>query len=640
VEIKGAALTTHVVTIGNRVRALLGGGVADRRLRPVRENVDVDLIASVFNGLVASFALYTGIYNYALLLSWSLAATMLIWVVLSAVAVMIWRRAEIRKIATSLSAMSQRAHDSFILSLTGLASITALISLLVNKFNEDDSFYMSRAVLDWENWRDSIVVDYPFAFTNGAGGVFTSLPSFEHFLAGIAALTGLHPLDIYYFVSPTIFGFLLPFAWFLCLHRIGLGTRGAFFGTAFIVMLMLLDGTTMRGTANFSFFRIWQGKVILTGVLTPLAITASLDAVEWGRPRQWANLLLLGVAGLGLSTTAAFFLPILVGAAGFTWWLTMMRAAPIWRAPLGALIVFAYPALCILPLYLTVAHSEMILASPFAFNLADMVQLVYGAPPSLTLLAALAGAAGLLAARRLRLLLWVAFWTTAIVLPLAWPFTANLIVRYGTSSDALWRLAYASPVILTVGLGLGSCCEIPRLRIASNIALPACIAITGVLGLLHVGFSPFAAKDVIFPSLAYKMPSARLVVVREMANRLPAGTMLAPETLSVILPEVTGKFRLTNFRASDAPLQLVLDGRPADGDALLKAFEYVSGVSSDTDHLDQFKRVIGWGVDYVALGPEMRDRRDATTALVKAGYQELKVGVTPYQIFHHTLSYP
>jgi hypothetical protein len=588
-----------------------------------------------FFSVIVAFGLYTIVYDLALLLSCSLATTMLSWTIFSAFSAIFWRSKLMSGVGSAFLALRHIGRNFTLQCLVAIALITASASLLINKFNEDDSFYMSRAVLDWENWRLPIQIDYPFAFTSGAGGLFTSLPSFEHFISGIAGLTGLHPLDVYYLVAPAIVGFLLPLAWYTSLRRVALGIHGAVIGTAFIVTLMLLDGTTTRGIADFSLFRLWQGKVILICVLTPLAIATAVDAVEQGSFRQWAALVLLGVAGLGLSTTAAFFLPVLVGVTGLSWWLTMRSRAPVWRAPLASLAVFAYPALWILPLYSAVSGAGMIFASQLSFDLIDTLKLVYGSVLSPTVIAAALGASALLVAGRLRLILWIAIWTATIALPMALPPTASLIVHYGTSADAMWRLAYASPVVLIIGLGLGVCSERPRFRPAAMAVLAIFAAAVPILALMQAEVSPFSAKDVIFPTLAYKVPPARLIVAQAIAQDLPPGTILAPEKLSVVLPLVTGKLRLTNFRSFDAPLQLILDGRPADAEALARAFDYVSGFAATPEHFAAFKKVIGWRLNYVVLGPDMSDQCSAATALIDSGYQEWTLGISDYRLFGH-----
>jgi hypothetical protein len=275
----------------------------------------------------------------------------------------------------------------------------------------------------------------------------------------------------------------------------------------------------------------------------------------------------------------------------------------------------------------------MAFASPLAFNLTDTLKLVYGPTMNPTLIAALLGVLGLLATRRFRVLVWLTLWAVMIAFPLAWPPAASLIVRYGTSSDALWRLAYASPVILTVGLGLGACCEARLVRRMSGVLLAGGAACVIAAALLQVDFSPFAAANVVFPTLAYKIPPDRLAVARAMVRDLPAGTMLAPASLSVILPLISSSIRLTNFRDFDAPLQLLVDGHPGQADALEKAFEYVSGLGGASGRADAFRQVAGWGPNYVVLEPGMHDSDDAIALLKELRYREVMIGITVYRVF-------
>jgi hypothetical protein len=300
------------------------------------------------------------------------------------------------------------------------------------------------------------------------------------------------------------------------------------------------------------------------------------------------------------------------------------------------LAAFLYSAICILPLYRTLSGAAMIFALPLAFDLTDTLNLVYGPPINPTLLAALAGMAGLLVTRRFRLILWVLVCCAMIALPLVWPTTANLIAKYGTTPDALWRLAYATPVILTVGLGFGACSDANGFRRFSGPLVLACGVMTAAVAVLKVDFSPFAAPDVTFPTLAYKVLPDRIAAANALLRTLPAGTMLAPESLSVTLPLISSKFKLTNFRDFDAPLELVVEGHSDQGKALEEAYEYVNGVGTTSDLLAGFKRVLGWGLDYVVLDPTMAGNRDAIAALAQAGYREVMEGATVYRVFRKT----
>jgi len=576
------------------------------------------LIAAGLFGLAVLFAGYTVLYDLALVVPLSLRTVSWVWLagVVFVAFFLKWRRV--------------RRPDGVGWLLLALSAAAASVACLSNRPDADDSFYLARAIVDWESWAAPIVPVYAFAFTSGAGGVFTSLPSYEHATASLAALLGVHPLVIYHLAAPALLGALVPPAWYVCLRAVGLGCRGASFGTAALLILMLLDGTTHRGIANVGLVRMFQGKIVLLTTLTPLAIAASVQAIRQGGATRWIRLGVLGVAGIGLSTTAAFFLPILVGVAGATHWLAVAPRAPMWRVVLAPLVVFAYPALCVLPLYRVLAGPDMIFATDIAHDLPGVLGMVYGTAWSPTVMAAVLGVAGLLGARRWRWLLWVLVWTACLALPLAWPPIASLVVRYVTTADALWRLAYASPVILVCGLGIGAVAEVVPFAVP---VLGAVAAGTVGLGLLKWPPSPFADPTLRFPSLAFKLPAEPLAVARLLAARLPPGRMLAPRELSTVLPTVTGKFRLTNFREFDAAPQLVLDGRPDLAAALTRAHDFISGLTVSPQAAQGLGVIAVLPLEYVVLSPVMPDQRAALLFLPAVGYVERNDGVAGYRVF-------
>ena len=201
-------------------------------------------------------------------------------------------------------------------ALVVMAVGAGLVGLLANRPDADDSFYLARAMIAWENPGAPIQALYPFAFVAGAGGVFPSLPSWEHFAAALGVLGVGPPVAVQHGVIAFAAGALVPMAW----HRLLRGLTGAgpaLGGVAVIFGLMVLDGTTHRGIADFGLLRIWQGKVVLVWVLAPLALAVALDVVRGGA--GLVRLGAIGVAGIGLSTTAAFFLPVLVGCGAGAW---------------------------------------------------------------------------------------------------------------------------------------------------------------------------------------------------------------------------------------------------------------------------------------------------------------------------------
>lgn len=604
---------------------MIRSGMVDPRPAPIATTLSLPALIAL-----AAFAVFTILYDLALVVPFSLRAVTVTWIAACTILVACcWSRLK--------SAAKRAAADRYSAALLAMCLITAAVALLTNRPDDDDSFYLSRAVLNWENWGRPIAALYPFAFTSGAGGLFPSLPSWEHLLAGIAALIGMQPIDIYHRVAPAACGFLLPMSWFACLRRFGQNPRSALVGCAAIMVLMLLDGTTHRGIAYFGLLRIWQGKVLLVWVLAPVALVAMRDALELGRSRDWLGLALVGVAGIGLSTSAAFFLPVLVGVAGGTFCLAYRPHVPLWRAPASAVAVFLYSAFCVLPLSWMLVGPAAIFASPIAHDFDETVALVYGVWWSPTVLAALVGIVGLLLARRLRDLAWFGLWAAAISAPLAWKPSAEFIAHYLTSTDALWRLAYAAPAIVIIGMGFAALSDLAcAKRLMPAVIGAGAVAAIG-LAVLRVFPSPFATDDVRFPSLAYRASPEGLANGEALLEALPSGRMLAPRELSVVLPMLSGRLRMTNFREFDAAPQLVLDGLPAVAADLTSAHDFVSGLPGPRGGAEALGRIAGRGLEYVVLSPAMADQASAVKVLNERGFHELAVGVQGYRVFGHDI---
>jgi|GEM_PF-5638924 len=585
----------------------------------------------VFLGL-AAFAVFTFAYDLALVMPLSLRGVSLISALACVLPVLAVARTTwggVKRIGGHLRA---HALDPAAWLLVGLCAVGGAVGMLTDRFDADDSFYLARAVLDGENWTAPIAGTYPFAFTDGAGGRFPSLPAWEHLWTAIAVVTGRPALNVYHTLAPLLGGVLVPFAWYCVLTRVSHARRGALAGVAAIVILMLLDGTTHRGIGNFGLMRIWQGKVVLIAAITPLALAVTLDVIRYGRAADWVRLVVLGVVGIGLSTTAAFFLPALVGLAGATFWLVYLPGTRIWQAPIASLAVFAYPALCVLPFYRALVGPDAIFASVIASDLHDVLVVVYGSPISPLVMAFAFALVGLAAGGRTRLLGWFALWTALIAVPLAWPPSADFIVTRMTSADALWRLAYAGPVILAVGAGIGAMMEVSWLRLIAVAVLLAGGTVSVGLALRKAPPSPFAEAGVRFPAYGPKVPAEALAAARGLVAALPPGTMLAPRELSVVIPLISSKQRLSNFREFDAAPQLVIDGRAAIGEDLTRAHDFVSGLGTTPAHKASFERIAKMGLGAIVLAPTVSAFAGAEGVLAGAGYREV-APVAVYRVF-------
>lgn len=565
--------------------------------------------------LLGGFAVFTLSYDIAVMVPISLRDVCLITAAACLLPLAALAGSTRRFLASFQAHCRLRAVEPGTWFLLACCLAAALVALLANRPDSDDSFYLARAVLDWEHWSEPIAPVYPSAFTGGAGTRFTSLPSWEHFAAAIAGVSFVHPLAIYHRLLPALAGFLVPFAWYCALTRISHTRRAALLGVAAILLLMVLDGTTHRGVAFFGLLRIWQGKVVLVALIAPLAIAATLDVMRHGRAVDWARLLLLGLVGMGLSTTAAFYLPILVGLAGGTFWLVYLPPTRIWQAPLAALAVFVYPALAVVPFYRGLAGGDALFPSVIASNLREILLIVFGSATAPTVIALAVALAGLALARRTRLLGWFTLWTAALAVPLAWPPAADLIVARLTSADAMWRLAYAGPVLLAIGAGTGALTTMQPLRLLAPLGIAAGFAAAVLLGLRGMPPSPFADPALRFPSLALKMSVEPLATARVLLERLPPGRILAPRALSTALPMLSARLLVTDPRPYE--IRAAMPGALGD---LGRAFDLLDGENSTGDSIAALERTATRGIDMVVVPATLPDRAMVAEALLSLGF--------------------
>ncbi len=504
----------------------------------------------------------------------------------------------------------------FALALIGV--FAAGIALLAIKPNNDDVNYLAHAVLTWAQPDQPLTWHYPFAGVAETGRFsFDIFQSYPFLIAVLASLTGVQLLDIYHLAIPVLGGLGFVAAWFLLLYRLTGNWGASIVGVLVLVIIAATDGVTQRSIASFGLYRIWQGKVILLQIFVPLVVLATLDVLEKTGPRHWWRLFALSVAGIGLTSTAQFFLPILAGLVALSYVIAQRMPKLLPKSFAIALLIGLYP----LPLTLSVLlmHRQ---GSPvgfeFASSIPEVLRLVYDLP-SLTLAIAAIMLMVMVRVKEYAQLKWLLIWCGMLFAPLSIGPVAEMVATYVTTKDAFWRLAYASPVVLLIGLGSAHAYNSDSLRKAATgfVALLGLTAL--VLALLPLGVSPLSRSYVRFPAVDYKLPADTKKVALSISEKLPAGTMLAADELARTIPLLSGKFRMAIFRELDAPNVLIADGLDAHAQALQGAFRFVSGETSD-ENLPGFETYLFMGLDYFVLRSSVMKHPKAAILLDQAGY--------------------
>lgn len=223
---------------------------------------------------------------------------------------------------------------------TPLALLTgagfAVASLFIVNSDGDDAYFVSRSVAA------AATGEIPLKdviFTPGTADEIAGEPpvaSIEVLAGALARLLGVPAASFVWYV-------LLPAVTFIAVWSLwrlvrAWAPRRAALCFAVAAVYLLWSGTSTASFGSFHLLRMWQGKAALVSALVPLLL---VYLTRWAERRGRGDLALLaaaGVAAVGLTSSAAFVVPLVVLAAAVP-----LAAAGRVRAGLAACAATVYP---------------------------------------------------------------------------------------------------------------------------------------------------------------------------------------------------------------------------------------------------------------------------------------------------------
>ena len=242
------------------------------------------------------------------------------------------RRASDRTTDGAVLPAGSRTHAVAAAITLGLAVFT----MFVRNPNSDDIYYVNRAV--WVAQHGT----FPMRDTIFSPGVFPStygppVASIEGLLGSLAHLFGFGGATFGYLVAAPVFVTLAAWSLWRLVRAWAPRRLLLVFVVAILVSLWCATGTV----GDFSYARIWQGKVLGICMVVPLAwvYLTRLARTTRRADQAWLMLLLLGlgVAFVGMSTTGVILAPVMVGA-------TLLAAVVLGRGGIrlaGGALLFA-----------------------------------------------------------------------------------------------------------------------------------------------------------------------------------------------------------------------------------------------------------------------------------------------------------
>jgi hypothetical protein len=418
-------------------------------------------------------------------------------------------------------------------ALWTLAAGAALLPLLAHRRSLDDAGYVNFAVG---------AIDFPelpllhFDTLHGIPGMPIILPvyqstSYELLGAVVAVVSGLSAIQAMHWILPAVFGPFVVLAYARLMRQLSPDAWIWSLAAALAILVFVAEGTEFYG--NFSFLRLQQGKCVFLSVLAPLLIVYSVRFADAPSLRRWTLLGAAQIAAMGLTSTAIWVGPALVGLG------LASRVAPSLQGVRTLALGLAASAYVLaVGLALRGGSGAAVegfgefetVAELFAFSWRYM--LGSGAVAFASLVAVLCAWVFCRdpISRRICIVL-----PLGVLLFLLNPHVALLLAENVTGPPTFYRVLWVLPIpaflalVLTAPLGL----EHPRAPFAARLGLSALA--TAAFVVLAPELHALSPRNYVrWEPLGLKVPPAEYRVAEQLSARVPQGSwILAPEPVSL-----------------------------------------------------------------------------------------------------------
>ncbi len=516
----------------------------------------------------------------------------------------------------------QRGHldKRGILALLAVGLAACLVTLVANRPDADDAFYLSvpATLLRFPQQpvllQDTIyrLPDLPIQLP------VYRLHSYEVLIGVLARLSGINHAVIAYLWLPPLFALLSIVAWARLLRLLAPAHWSKILVILFICVLML--GEAHRDYGNFAFVRMFQGKAILVTCIVPCIFALALEYGHRPNINNWTILFAAQIAAIGITSTGLFVAPAAAWLGLVATWRPSSEATR--RVLLGMLAsVYVLAAAAILAV-MTHAGAGVLTPSPMPSSLPWMDQ-VLGPRSTLILLATLLSAWSCTdnqAQSR-----WLLSTSLCFLLTVLNPYLRPLVAHYVTGVSTYWRLFWAIPLPFMLAIMLHFAWMQAKLWQSRRLIATACATALITMCLFAWQENSLRRENQVqlgIPGL--KVPGAEYSIAQRVATLVQENdVLLAPESITTLLAGFTLHPELLSVRS----IYTVNAFGSEDGRRRLALQQYVTGVQRLPDGPDALASAItSYQLTAIVVARSAAWSQEISTTLQARNWQRTDLG--------------
>lgn len=204
--------------------------------------------------------------------------------------------------------------DSNTISLIALGIFCSLFNVFTLRPDADDFSFFHRAIYGLLNL-EAPISTFHTAFD------LKNLPQLSpvHLMTSVEVMTalfahalGVQPLFFYQILNGSFCLFLFPLIYYVFFRYFEFSHSYSYAGVIIVVMLYVFSGDSHQDFGNFTIVRAWQGKCILILLFVPLTALLTHRFIHSFSSQDILRLYLVALASIGLSGTAFFLVPFII----------------------------------------------------------------------------------------------------------------------------------------------------------------------------------------------------------------------------------------------------------------------------------------------------------------------------------------